>query len=112
MNFFDISKMPGKQMAPGSEGKFIHSENNTISFWNIAAGTIIPLHHHVHESTLILLEGQIKMTIGEETRLIESGMVAYVPSNITHHAEVLTNCRMIDIFFPLREEFTKPVIKS
>jgi quercetin dioxygenase-like cupin family protein len=107
MSFFDISKLPVQEMSPGTDVRLIHSDNMTISFWNITAGTIVPPHQHVHESVLILLEGRLKMTIGEETMVLESGMSAFVPSNVTHHAEIGTNCRMIDIFYPVRKEFTK-----
>lgn len=112
MNFFDISKLPVQELAPGTDVRLINTDNMTVSFWNITAGTVVPPHQHVHESLLILLEGRIKMTIGEETKELESGMSAFVPSNVMHQAEISTDCRMIDVFYPVRKEFTKANYKS
>lgn len=41
-------------MSAGTDVRLIHSDNMTISFWNITAGTIVPPHQHVHESVLSL----------------------------------------------------------
>jgi len=32
-------------------------------------------------------------------------MTAYIPSNVVHSANVITKCKAIDCFIPVREDF-------
>lgn len=45
------------------------------------------------------------MSIGDETIRMYAGMVARVPSNIPHCARAITNCKVINISYPVREDF-------
>lgn len=36
---------------------------------------------------------------------MKQGMVAVIPSNTNHSARAITNVELIDIFYPVREDF-------
>ena len=85
--------------------RFISTENITVAFNILKAGAEVPLHDHVHETIDHIQEGMLEMTVGNETVLLSAGMVAKVPSHVPHCARAITDCRVINIFYPVREDF-------
>lgn len=85
--------------------RFIHTDNMTVAFNKLKAGAEVPVHTHVHETIDFVQEGTLQMTIGEETVEMGAGAVARVPSNIPHSAKAITGCKVINVFYPAREDF-------
>ncbi len=100
-----INDLPIKELLPGFVGKFLHTENNTITFWEIAQGASIPMHQHVHEQVTQITEGKFEMTIGNETMILEPGAIMVIPSNVPHCGTALTPCKILDVFSPVREDY-------
>ncbi len=46
-----------------------------------------------------------ELSVAGERSLLKPGMVAVVPSNVKHQGRALTACRLIDAFYPVREEY-------
>ncbi len=101
----NISKIPQRQLVKGINGRYIHTKNNTFGFIEIEKGAVLPEHTHFHEQTSQIIEGKLKMTIGGETKILESGMFTIIPSNIPHSAIALTDCKVTDTFCPVREDY-------
>lgn len=85
--------------------RFISTANITVAFNTLKAGAEVPEHEHIHETIDYIQEGELEMSIGNETIRMYAGMVARVPSNIAHSARAVTNCKVINIFYPVREDF-------
>lgn len=105
MPFVDLAELEEKEVVPGFHGKFAHGKKMTMTKWRIDAGATLPAHAHPHEQLSIILDGQFEMTLGEETRRIEAGMMAVIPSNLKHTGTALTDCVILDIFHPVREDY-------
>jgi quercetin dioxygenase-like cupin family protein len=45
------------------------------------------------------------MTVDGETRTIEAGDVVVIPSGANHRAQALTDCFILDVFSPVREDY-------
>ena len=105
MSFITIQEIKPKEIVPGFKGRFIHSENITIAYWEIEQGASIPVHHHVHEMIVNVIEGKLRLTIANDTKVLEGGMAAVIPSNVPHTATGVTDCRVIDVFFPVRADY-------
>jgi quercetin dioxygenase-like cupin family protein len=105
MKFIKVSDIKPKEMAPGFHGRFIRSENMTVAYWDIKSGSAIPVHHHVHEMIVNVISGKLQLTIDKETQILEAGMAAIIPSNVPHTAKGLTDCQVIDVFYPIREDY-------
>ncbi len=101
----ELLRIEPKELIKGFKGRFVHTENATLAFWEIAAGSILPGHSHVHEQTACVLEGRFELTIAGETRVYEPGVLAVIPSNVVHSGRALTDCRILDVFCPVREEY-------
>ena len=61
-----------------------------LSYLEMDADAVIPLHDHMHEQAGILLEGKLKLTIGDETRTLEPGAMFFIPANVPHQAICLS----------------------
>lgn len=101
----DISNMEPKEIIKGFKGKFIHTENTTLAFWEVTKGASIPLHSHIHEQTTQVVEGKFELTVEGDTKVYENGLVAVIPSNAIHGGVALTNCKIFDVFCPGREDY-------
>lgn len=105
MSFHKWGDIEPRTVVPGFHGKFIHSEQMTVSHWDVEQGASLPEHAHHHEQVTMVLEGTFEMTIGGETRRLGPGDVAVIGRNVTHSGTALTPCRITDIFQPIREDY-------
>jgi len=94
-----------KEIAPGFFSKLIHTDNNTINFIEVAAGCSVPLHRHVHQQLSFVLEGVFEMTVNGEPRQLDSSQYVVIPSNVEHGGTAITDCKLIDVFSPAREDY-------
>jgi quercetin dioxygenase-like cupin family protein len=94
-----------KTIVPGFRARFIHSANMTFALWDIDAGASLPEHAHPHEQVGHLLEGEFILTIAGESNVMKTGSVAVVPPNARHSGKAVTACRILDVFYPLREDY-------
>jgi quercetin dioxygenase-like cupin family protein len=105
MSFIHVSDIKPKEIVPGFYGRFVHSENITIAYWDIKKGATIPTHQHINEMVVNVISGSLELTIANETRVITGGMAAVIPANVPHKATGITDCQVIDVFYPLRKEY-------
>ncbi len=100
-----LDSLPKKEFLPGFTGQFIHTQNNSIGFWEIKKGSTLPTHSHLHEQTTMVTSGQFELTVGTQTTIYQAGMVAVIPPHIPHSGLAITNCTITDIFYPVREDY-------
>lgn len=105
MSFIDVSTINSKEIVPGFHGRFIHSEKITIAYWDVKKSSVIPSHQHVHEMIVNVLEGELELTIGDEVQVITPGKLGLIPSMVPHSARAITDCRLLDVFYPVREDY-------
>ncbi len=105
MPLVQINELPVKEMFPGYTGRFIHTETMTFAYWEVKAGSVVPEHSHVHEQVAHVLEGKFTLTVDGVAMELEPGNVAVVPSNIKHSGIAVTDCKLLDVFCPVREDY-------
>ncbi|MCA9740584.1 cupin domain-containing protein [candidate division KSB1 bacterium] len=105
MPFIEVDSLPGVERVPGFIGRFVHSENMTTAFYSIKAGSPFPEHSHPHEQISNVVEGRFELTVDGETRVLEPGTVAVIPANAVHSGRAISDCRIIDVFSPPREDY-------
>ncbi|MCK4639500.1 MAG: cupin domain-containing protein, partial [Bacteroidales bacterium] len=50
-------------------------------------------------------EGEFELTLNGKTQVLNSGKIAVIPSNAKHSGKAITDCKIIDIFNPVREDY-------
>jgi len=103
-----IKVITPKELAAGIKGYYAHGNQLTFGYVEIKAGSNLPAHHHVHEQITYIIEGQLDMTIGGKPYSLTSGMYHVIPSNTPHSAIAVTDCKAIDVFNPVREDYKTP----
>lgn len=104
MKIYHLNEMNSRQLIPGFHVKFIHSENLTLADWYIEAGSALPMHSHQQEQLMQVVSGTFEFQLGDETTTLSAGMVVVIPSMEPHAGKALSNCRLVDVFYPVREE--------
>jgi quercetin dioxygenase-like cupin family protein len=102
---YNLDQIAPKEIIPGFHIKFIHTEQVTIGFVQIEAGSVLPEHQHIHEQTTTVLEGKLELTVGGQVHLLEAGQAVVIPSNVRHSAVAHTDCKAMDVFSPVREDY-------
>ncbi len=90
---------------PGFFGRFVHSERMTLAFWELPEGRELPEHSHPHEQILVQKSGRFEITVGGTTTVAEAGDCVVIPPNVSHSGRALSDCTILDIFAPVREDY-------
>ena len=103
--FYRFNDIKTKEIAPGFFSKLIHTETNTINFIEVKAGCSVPRHRHVNEQLSFAIEGTFELTVNDVPQLLDKGLFAIIPPNVWHSGTAITDCKLIDIFSPAREDY-------
>ncbi len=101
----NISDIKSREIVKGYHGRFIHMETFTVAYWEVDAGSEIPVHSHIHEQLMQVVEGEFELTLDGKSNIYTKGMVVKIPSNKEHGGKAITNCKLMDVFSPVREDY-------
>ncbi len=102
INMDDIEE---KELFPGFKGRFIHSKNLTVVHWSITAGSSLQKHSHPHEQITNIIKGEFEFVIDGRTKKLTTGGIALIPSEVQHSGNAITDCYVVDVFYPVREDY-------
>ncbi len=100
-----IKDITPKELVSGISGHYVHGASMTLGYVEIKAGSDLPAHQHIHEQITYIIEGQMDMVIGGNSYSLTAGMYYVIPSNVSHGAIAKTDCKVIDVFNPVREDY-------
>jgi quercetin dioxygenase-like cupin family protein len=100
-----IKNLAPKEIVPGITGYYAHGDKHTFGFVEIKKGSVVPEHHHMQEQITYIIEGQLNMVIDGNPCTLAAGMYHIIPSNTLHSAIAITDCKVIDTFSPVREDY-------
>ena len=101
----NVKNLKQREIVPGFHGRFINGENITWAFWEIEKDSSIPDHFHIHEQIMHVVSGDFEFTVNGITSVFSNGDTIVIPSNTPHRGKALTNCKIMDVFSPKREEY-------
>jgi quercetin dioxygenase-like cupin family protein len=68
-----------------------------VVFFEIQPGTHLPAHAHCFQWGIVI-DGEIDLTIGEETRTYRKGDTYVIPEGVTHSGRIPYGCLAMDYF--------------
>ena len=105
MSFVEINTLPGKEIIEGYTARTIHTAPMSFVYWTVKAGAAMPMHQHLHQQVAHVLTGSFELTVDGNTRILEPGVVAVIPSHALHGGKAITDCTLLDVFHPQREDY-------
>ena len=100
-----IKNLKSKELAPGITGYYAHGEKSSLGYLELKKGSQVPLHSHINEQITYIIEGQLDMMIGGVACSLTDGMYHVIHANVPHSAIAITDCKVIDAFSPVREDY-------
>lgn len=106
MPFIDLQSIPSISPVPGCRMRTPHGQHLMLSYLEMDAGAVVPLHSHPHEQGGMLLSGVLELTIGAETRRVTAGALFLIPPHVPHRAYACEGPAVVlDVFSPVREDY-------
>ncbi len=81
----------------GVRGKLLQGESRQAVFLEIEPIGAIPLHTHGAQWGIVV-EGEMVLTIGDDTRTYRQGDSYYIPAGVEHGATFKTHVKVLDVF--------------
>ncbi|MAE64473.1 MAG: cupin [Phycisphaeraceae bacterium] len=108
MPFIRIDDYEPIELAPGARARTPYGEHVMLSYLELDEGSVIPAHEHPHEQAGMLIEGELDLTIGDETRRCQAGDLFIIPPNTRHAAQPVNGRAVVlDVFSPVREDYAE-----
>ena len=103
--FIKTTALPDFELLEGYTSKMIHTHQLTVAHVTAKAGYALPEHQHPHEQITNVLVGEFEMTVDGVTKVCQAGDVVVIPGNTLHSGIAKTDCKIIDVFNPPREDY-------
>lgn len=105
MPLIHLNQLPVNEIVPGYHARFIHTANMTFAYWDAEAGHTLPEHSHLHEQVAHVLQGTFKLVVDNVEYIIQPGKVVVIPPHVKHYGTAVTNCQLLDVFYPVRDDY-------
>jgi quercetin dioxygenase-like cupin family protein len=101
--FVDPAAIPPVEFVPGLHFQPTVGENTLANIVTFEPHTEAPMHTHIEEQVVIVVEGEFDFTIDGLTRTMRAGDLAVIPPWVPHGAVTRdSTCVEIDVFSPPR----------
>lgn len=101
--FVDPATIPAVEFVPGLKFQPTVGELTLANYVTFEPHTEAPMHSHLEEQVVIVVDGEFEFTIDGQTRTMRVGDVAVIPPWVPHGAVTHDHgCTEIDVFSPPR----------
>jgi quercetin dioxygenase-like cupin family protein len=106
--FAALSEIAPLPIWDGVLSRAIQGEQITMAVVELAAGAIVPEHHHSNEQLGIVLRGSLVFEIGGERRRLVAGDTYNIPADVPHNVTAgPEGCVAVDVFSPVRADWAR-----
>jgi quercetin dioxygenase-like cupin family protein len=85
--------------------RFVSGQRITMAQFFFAEGGTVPRHQHENEQLMYVVEGTLRVTVGDEEVIVRRGEVLHIPSDVPHSAVALEDTVDLEIFSPVRADW-------
>lgn len=100
-----LDSIPVEVLAPGITRQVVQGTQSTFSRWELKAGSVVPLHHHVNEQITWIISGRAEVLSGGQTHALRAGEIMVFAPNVEHAFNILEDTVAIDFFSPARQDW-------
>jgi len=100
-----VEAIQPRELIPGTAVRFVHGDRMTVAYWHFAPQVPLPEHSHPHEQITNILEGEFELTVDGEPITLRGGDYLVIPPDTVHSGRSITECRILDVFSPVREDY-------
>ena len=100
--------MPREELNPLLGRRFVTGDHAMLAQVYLDTGCVVPRHSHENEQITWVIEGRMRLTLGENgEQVVELGPgdVLHIPPNLPHEAVALEPTLDIDVFSPPRADW-------
>lgn len=105
MPLVDLDSLHRRSLFPGFDASLLHTARATLSFVDATAGAAFPEHQHPHEQTVVVLSGELELTVAGATTRLRPGTAFVIPPDAPHSGRALVDSRVLDVFAPTRDDY-------
>jgi quercetin dioxygenase-like cupin family protein len=101
-HLFELAKINPIKGGPdysSAVGGCVEGERMMVALMRMPAGTGAEPHAHPNEQWIYILEGTFRMNVGGQPVEAKAGSVIYIPSNMVHSAEAVSDV----LFFTVKD---------
>jgi quercetin dioxygenase-like cupin family protein len=102
-------ELPLEQLKPDLGRRLVTGERLMLAQVYLEKGAIVPKHSHENEQLTYVLEGTLRLWLGEDDAEhmfdVHAGEVLHIPPHVPHRAEALENTLDVDVFCPPRQDW-------
>ncbi len=105
---FRWDDMPMEEVKEGLGRRVVTGDRMMLAHWYMVRGTVVPLHAHDNEQIAHVLDGALKLRLGDdegEEVILRTGEVLHIPSGLPHSALALEDTLVTDVFCPPRQDW-------
>lgn len=115
--FINLTDAPKLTQMKGLETTILtglHGEKMMMVLNETLPGHTVPLHSHPHEQIGMVYAGKAKLRIGNKEHIVQKGDFYCMPANVPHSDTCIGSepFVMLDIFYPVREDFIEKLKKE
>lgn len=97
-------RLASLESQPGLTIRPVIGEKLLASFVQFAPGTAAPEHSHEEEQLIVMLEGELEVTVGSQAHRLHAGDAVLIPSRVPHSARTGASPAVeLDVFSPPRQ---------
>jgi quercetin dioxygenase-like cupin family protein len=101
--------LPLEELKSDLGRRLISTERMMLAQVYLQKGAIVPRHSHENEQLTWIVEGTLRLWLGdeddEEMFDVRAGEVLHIPPHLAHRAEALEDTLDVDIFCPPRADW-------
>jgi quercetin dioxygenase-like cupin family protein len=100
VRFADLEPL---RLIEGMEFRPVTTDTAMANHVTIAPGADLAVHHHVEQQIVLLVSGELRLTVGTETQTLRPGDCAVIPPHVPHGGVAGPEGAVaIDVFTPPR----------
>jgi quercetin dioxygenase-like cupin family protein len=107
MDVYRWEDVTEEQLNPLVSRQVIHGSQLTVARLKLAAGAVVPLHHHINEQISMIESGRIRFVIDGVEKVAVAGDAIRIPPNVPHTVTAEVDSVAVDLFAPVREDWIR-----